>query len=159
MHRITSQSLFKAILISPFPLSHRLAPILFFFSYTTPSLQFIELNAMTDYLPEEMGNYLATIDLQINSITRNHDPNDDYDKALEDLVVELQQLKTRLQVLALSSQLLVHRVAPRLTTTRLRPGRPMFLFPSPSPPARPDSLSSKTCQSSTPQTTTFSHSA
>lgn len=93
---------------------------------------------MTDYLPEGIRNYLATVDLQINSITRNHDPNDDYDKALEDLVVELLQLKIRLtaQALALSSQLPVHRVAPRLTTTRLRSDRPMFL--SPSSAARPN---------------------
>lgn len=85
---------------------------------------------MTAHLSEEERDYLTAIDLQINSITRSHDPHDDYDKALGDLVVQLEELKSQITTAAsISAPAIIDRPVTRsLTRSQIinESGRPGF---------------------------------
>lgn len=92
---------------------------------------------MTGHLPEETQNYFTAIELQLASITRKHDPNDDYDKALGDLELQLRQLKKQIlsEALTSSSQNPDLPVTHVLTVTHNLSDRP--IYPLPSPPLPP----------------------
>jgi hypothetical protein len=67
---------------------------------------------MTDQLPEEADNYLKAIDLQIDSITVVDKPQNDYDHALADLLVQLHELKAQIIVNPSTSSLWMSRKRP-----------------------------------------------